>query len=44
MPAQQFMHAGDPGSPERIAQRRTAVVDFICAAIFTLAAQKACKQ
>jgi TetR/AcrR family transcriptional regulator len=44
MPAQQFMHAGDPGSPERIAQRRAAVVDFICAAIFTPAAQKACKQ
>jgi TetR/AcrR family transcriptional regulator len=43
MPAQQFMHAGDPGSPERIAQRRAAVVDFIWAAIFTPAAQKATK-
>jgi TetR/AcrR family transcriptional regulator len=43
IPAQQFMHAGDPSSPERIAQRRAAVVDFICAAIFTPAAQKACK-
>jgi TetR/AcrR family transcriptional regulator len=44
MPAQQFMHAGDPGSPERIAARRTAVVDFICAAIFTpAAARKVCK-
>jgi TetR/AcrR family transcriptional regulator len=44
MPAQQFMHAGDPSSPDRIAQRRTAVLDFICAAIFTpAAAQKVCK-
>jgi len=44
MPAQQFMHAGDPGSPERIAQRRAAVLDFICAAIFNpAAAQDACK-
>ncbi|HEX3155776.1 MAG TPA: hypothetical protein VHV32_14195, partial [Candidatus Angelobacter sp.] len=44
MPAQHFMHAGDPASPERIAARRTAVLDFICAAIFTpAAAQKVCK-
>jgi TetR/AcrR family transcriptional regulator len=44
MPAQQFMHAGDPASPERIAARRAAVLDFLCAAIFTpAAAQKACK-
>jgi TetR/AcrR family transcriptional regulator len=43
MPAQHFMHAGDPASPERIAARRTAVLDFICAAIFTPSAQKACK-
>jgi len=44
LPAQQFMHAGDPASPERIAQRRAAVLDFICAAIFTpAAAQDACK-
>ena len=44
MPAQQFMHAGDPASPERIALRRAAVLDFICAAIFTpVAAQKVCK-
>jgi TetR/AcrR family transcriptional regulator len=44
MPAQQLMHAGDPSSPERIAARRTAVLDFICAAIFTpAAAQKVCK-
>ncbi|MGC2694371.1 MAG: TetR/AcrR family transcriptional regulator [Candidatus Angelobacter sp.] len=40
MPAQQIMHAGDPGSPERIAQRRAAVLDFICAAVFTPAAAK----
>jgi TetR/AcrR family transcriptional regulator len=44
MPAQQFMHAGDPGSPERIALRRAAVLDFICAAIFNpTAAHKATK-
>jgi TetR/AcrR family transcriptional regulator len=44
MPAQQFMHAADPGSPERIALRRAAVLDFICAAIFTPgAAQKVSK-
>jgi TetR/AcrR family transcriptional regulator len=43
MPAQQFMHAGDPASPERIAQRRAAVLDFIRAAIFTPAAQDSCK-
>src|SRR5215467_8722504 len=35
MPAQQFMHPGDPGSPERIATRRAAVLDFICAAVLT---------
>ena len=43
MPAQQFMHAADPGSPERIALRRAAVLDFICAAIFTPAAHKVTK-
>ena len=44
MPAQQFMHAGDPASPERIAARGAAVLDFICAAVFTpAAAQKVCK-
>ena len=44
MPAQQFMHTGDPASPERIAARRTAVLNFICAAVFTpAAAQKVCK-
>jgi hypothetical protein len=43
MSAQHIMHAGDPASPERIAARRTAVIDFICAAVFTPSAQKACK-
>jgi TetR/AcrR family transcriptional regulator len=40
MPAQQFMHSGDPGSPERIALRRAAVLDFVCAAVFTPSAAK----
>jgi TetR/AcrR family transcriptional regulator len=43
LPAQQIMLGGDPASPERIAQRRTAVVDFIGTAIFTPAAHKALK-
>jgi hypothetical protein len=44
LPAQQLMHAGDPASPERVAARRAAVIDFICAAVFTpAAAQKVCK-
>ena len=44
MPAQLLMHAGDPASPERIAVRRAAVLDFVCAAVFTpTAAQKVCK-
>ena len=44
MPAQQFMLAGDPASPERIAARRAAVLDFICAAVFTPeAAKKVCQ-
>ena len=34
LPAQQFMHSGNPASAERIAQRRAAVLDFICAAVF----------
>jgi TetR/AcrR family transcriptional regulator len=43
MPAQQFMHAGDPASPERIAARRAAMLDFICAAVLTPeAARKVC--
>lgn len=33
-PAQQLMNAGDPFSPERIAARRTAVLDFTSAALF----------
>ena len=34
LPAQQLMSSGDPFSPERIAGRRTAVLDFISAALF----------
>jgi len=34
LPAQKFMHTGDPMSAEGIAQRRAAVLDFICAAVF----------
>ncbi len=34
LPAQQVMNAGDPSSPERIAARRTAVLDFVSAALF----------
>ena len=34
LPAQQVMTAGDPGSAERIAQRRQAVLDFVAAAVF----------
>jgi hypothetical protein len=44
MPAQQFMRPGDPGSPERIAARRTAMLDFICSAVLTPeAARKVCR-
>ncbi len=44
MPAQQFMHPGDPTSPERIAARRAAMLDFICAAVLTPeAARKVCQ-
>lgn len=43
MPAQQFMRSGDPASPERIAARRAAMLDFICAAVLTPeAARKVC--
>ncbi len=43
IPAQQFMHSGDPASPERIAARRAAMLDFICAAVLTPeAARKVC--
>jgi len=34
LPAQQLMSSGDPFSPERIATRRSAVLDFISAALF----------
>ena len=34
LPAQQAMNAGDPSSPERIAARRAAVLDFVSAALF----------
>jgi TetR/AcrR family transcriptional regulator len=34
IPAQQVMRAGDPASPERVAARRTAVLDFVSAALF----------
>ena len=35
LPAQQIMTPGDPSSPERIAARRTAVQDFVAAALFS---------
>jgi hypothetical protein len=45
MPAQQFMRSGDPASPERIAARRAAMLDFICAAVLTPeAARKVCER
>jgi TetR/AcrR family transcriptional regulator len=34
LPAQQVLHPGDPASPERVASRRAAVLDFVTAAIF----------
>jgi TetR/AcrR family transcriptional regulator len=34
LPAQQVMNSGDPSSPERIATRRAAVLDFVSAALF----------
>lgn len=34
LPAQQVMNSGDPSSPERIAARRAAVLDFVSAALF----------
>jgi TetR/AcrR family transcriptional regulator len=34
IPAQRLMSTGDPFAPERIAQRRAAVLDFISAAVF----------
>src|SRR6185437_3657528 len=35
MPAQQFLHPGDPSAPERVAARRSAMLDFIRAAVLT---------
>jgi TetR/AcrR family transcriptional regulator len=35
LPAQQVMSPGDPASPQRIAERRAAVLDFVAAALFT---------
>ncbi len=40
LPAQQVLHAGDPASPERVASRRAAVLDFVTAAVFSETAQK----
>jgi TetR/AcrR family transcriptional regulator len=37
LPAQQAMYPGDPTSPERIAARRAAILDFISAAVFASA-------
>ncbi|MGH9517914.1 MAG: TetR/AcrR family transcriptional regulator [Terriglobales bacterium] len=34
-PIMRVMTGGDPMSPERLAERRTAVIDFISAALFT---------
>jgi TetR/AcrR family transcriptional regulator len=34
LPAQQAMYPGDPTSPERIASRRAAILDFVSAAVF----------
>jgi len=34
LPAQQVMSPGDPASPQRIAARRAAVLDFVAAALF----------
>ncbi|HEX7286285.1 MAG TPA: TetR/AcrR family transcriptional regulator [Candidatus Angelobacter sp.] len=35
LPAQQVMAPGDPASPERIAARRAAVLDFVASGLFT---------
>jgi TetR/AcrR family transcriptional regulator len=40
LPAQQVMNSGDPSSPERIAVRRTAVLDFVSSALFAARAEK----
>jgi len=45
LPAQQFMRSGDPASPERIAARRSAMLDFICSAVLTPeAARNVCER
>ena len=44
VPAQQLLASGDPFAPERIAARRTAVLDFISAAIFAAPSQKGKRQ
>ena len=40
LPAQQAMFPGDPTSPERIALRRAAILDFVSAAVFNPAIKK----
>src|ERR1700760_1807524 len=40
LPAQHAMRPGDPTSPERIASRRTAILDFVSAAVFNPATKK----
>jgi TetR/AcrR family transcriptional regulator len=40
LPAQQAMRPGDPTSPERIASRRAAILDFVSAAVFNPAIKK----
>ncbi|HLW55688.1 MAG TPA: TetR/AcrR family transcriptional regulator [Candidatus Angelobacter sp.] len=39
LPAQQAMLPGDPSSPERIAARQAAVIDFVSAALFAPSAK-----
>jgi len=34
LPAQQVLKSGDPTSPQRIAARRAALLDFVSAAVF----------
>jgi TetR/AcrR family transcriptional regulator len=40
LPAQQMLNPGDPSSPERIAARRAAVLDFVSAALSPAWAEK----
>ncbi|HEV2990064.1 MAG TPA: hypothetical protein VG759_16595, partial [Candidatus Angelobacter sp.] len=44
LPAQHLMSSGDPFAPERITARRTAVLDFISAALFCPKSQPKGKQ